>query len=460
MNGCILALPRDIILQSAVIINPMQRSSWANMLRLWSLRNVERAPTVRSSILITLFWLAAWCGLDWLYAQPDPEFFWSNTPLFAWYALAILALAAILWWRSKPAPAFGAAFSVAVGLIPIPLLLTTAAAGYLPVRWISWLSGVAALYALVYLARAMRGLTGQSQRVAALCGVAFVAAFIGATDALDAIPDVWAAAESPAPVASTDETLADAESILFDQQARIDRLLADIPADPAAKSRAFFLGFAGVGDERVFSQEIGLASRVLGERYDIANRSLSLINDERDLERAPLASVSALRYALHGLGQRMNLDRDVLFLAISSHGSEDPAIAVSNSQLPFNDMTDRDLADALKESAIKWRVIVISACYAGGFVEALKSPTTAVITAAAADRTSFGCGTDSDLTYFGEAFYRDAIPETKNLRQAFDQARTAIAARERRERQEASRPQAFFGAQIEAKLDTLAHASD
>ena len=205
----------------------------------------------------------------------------------------------------------------------------------------------------------------------------------------------------------------------------------------------------------MFSQEVGLASRVLGERYAIGDRALSLINDERDLERAPLASVSALRYALHGMAQHMNLDRDVLFLAISSHGSQDPAIAVANSGLPFNDMTDRDLAEALRQSGIKWRVIIVSACYAGAFIESLKSPTTAVITAAAADRTSFGCGTDSDLTYFGEAFYRDALPEAKTLRDAFDQAKAAIGVRERRERQDASKPQAFFGAQIDAKLATL-----
>ncbi len=430
------------------------------MLRLWSLIKVDQAPTVRWSVWMAFIWLAVWCGLDWLYAQPDPEFFLGNTPLFAWYALALLGLAGVLYWRAKPSLHFGAAFSLAVGLIPIPLLLSNAAAGYLTARWIYILSAIAALYGLVYLARGLRSVTGQPQRVAALCGIAFVAVFIGTTAVLDVIPDVWATPEVNAPVASTDAALADAEGILFDQSGRIDQLLSNINPEPGTKPKAYFLGFAGVGDEKVFSQEIGLASRVLGERYNIGNRTLSLVNDERDLEQAPLASLSALRYALQGLSQRMDVDRDVLFLAISSHGSQDPAIAVSNSELPFNDMTDRDLAEALRQSGIKWRVIVISACYAGGFIDSLKSPTTAILTAAAADRTSFGCGTDSDLTYFGEAFYRDALPEAKSLREAFDKAKAAIALRERRERQEPSKPQAFFGAQIEAKLDTLRHESD
>src|SRR5258708_17038371 len=143
----------------------------------------------------------------------------------------------------------------------------------------------------------------------------------------------------------------------------------------------------------------------------------------------------------------MTLDHDVLFLAISSHGARE-AIAVAKSELPRDDLTDEDLAAALRESNIKWRVIIISACYAGGFIDALKDPRTIVITAAAADRTSFGCSNDSDLTYFGEAFYRDALPEARTLRDAFDKAKAAIALRERRERVDASRPQAYFGSEL------------
>jgi hypothetical protein len=219
--------------------------------------------------------------------------------------------------------------------------------------------------------------------------------------------------------------------------------------------RAYFLGFAGVGDQKVFAQEVGLASRVLGERYGIADRKLSLINDERNLDGAPLATVSGLKYALRGLGARMNPDRDVLFLSISSHGADDPSIIVSNSELPLQDLTDDDLADALHESGIKWRVIIISACYAGGFIEQLRDPQTIVITAAAADRTSFGCSNDRDLTYFGEAFYRDALPGARSLRDAFDTAKAAIAARERQEHVTPSNPQAYFGKAMEERLASM-----
>ena len=169
------------------------------------------------------------------------------------------------------------------------------------------------------------------------------------SDALDVIPDVWMPNETQAAESAGAEV--DAEGVLFGQAQRIDQSLEAVGHETSPNSRAFFLGFAGVGDQKVFAQEIGLASRVLGERYDIGRRSVSLINDQRDLERAPLATVTGLRYALRGLASRMNLDRDVLILAISSHGSEDPAIDVANSELPLRDLTDEELADALRDPA-------------------------------------------------------------------------------------------------------------
>jgi hypothetical protein len=297
-------------------------------------------------------------------------------------------------------------------------------------------------------------MTGQSQRAATVAGVAFFFGFLWLTDSLDVIPTLWAVPDAEEATESR-STRADAEALLFDQSAKIDEALAAIGPANSAAPQSFFLGFAGVGDQKVFAQEVGLASRVLSERYGMEGRRLSLLNDERDMTRAPLATVSGLRYALQGLAKRMNLERDVLFLAISSHGAKDPAIAVENADLPLDELTDEDLADALDDAKIKWRVIIISACYAGGFIEALKDPRTIVITAAAADRTSFGCSNDADLTYFGEAFYRDALPEARSLRDAFDKAETAIATREQREKVEASKPQAFFGAELEAKLTAM-----
>jgi hypothetical protein len=402
--------------------------------------------------------LVLWIAIDWWDALPDPQFVLDGLPLFAWYVLAILGLAALLRWRSKPAPAFGRVLALATGLVPLPLLLAALAASYFNSFWLLGFSIIAAIASVYFLARGLRALTGKSQRTAAALGIVYILGFIWITDALDVIPDVWASGATES--ADSGQDRADTESALFEQASRIDSAIDAIDSKPSAKPQGFFLGFAGVGDEKVFAQEIGLASRVLAERYGIDGRGMSLINDERDLDGAPLASVSGLRYALRGIAARMSPDRDVLFLAISSHGAEDKSIIVSNARMPLNDLGDEDLADALSESGIKWRVIILSACYAGAFIDSLKNPQTIVITAAAADRTSFGCANDRDLTYFGEAFYRDALPGAATLRAAFDAAKAAIAERERREHIEASNPQAFFGAELEAKLALMSPHPD
>jgi hypothetical protein len=450
-----LIQPPDPTAAAAAEAAKPQRFSLALLLQLWTLRKLTPNFSPPNLVLITLslLWLLLWVAIDWWEALPDPQFLVAAVPLFPWYALAILALAALLRGQSNPKPAFAAALLLSLGLVPLPLLLAAFALPFLSLDW--RIAAIAALiYSSFYLARGLRAFTGESQRRAVFAGIAFLMAFIWLTDALDAIPDVWAAPEV-AEAADGGDSRADAETVLFEQSTRIDQALAAIHSDASPSPKAFFLGFAGVGEQKVFAQEIGLASRVLSERYGMESRALSLINDQRDLERAPLASVSGLKYALRGLAGRMNLDRDVLFLAISSHGSSEPAIAVSNSELPLNDMTDEDLAEALSASGIKWRVIIISACYAGGFIDALKDPRTIVIAAAAADRTSFGCSNDRDLTYFGEAFFRDALPEARSLRDAFDRAKSAIALRERRERVDASKPQAYFGSELEAKLNAM-----
>ena len=431
--------------------------SWLGyLLRLWLLKPVNSAPPAGSThavIVMSVLWLALWLVIDRRQSQPDPQFFAGGIPLLAWYVVGVLTLAALLRRRSHPAPSFSPALALALGSVPLPLLVAGLALPDLAPLGFWGASIAVGIYTLLFLMRGLHAVTGRTQRAVACAAVAFIAGFCWLTDSLNVIPDVWASQQSLA--AEPGDASADSEAILFGQPARIDQALEAVSRGPSPKPQAFFLGFAGVGDEKVFTQEVGLASRVLGERYDIAARSISLLNDQSDLEAAPLATASGLSYALRGLATRMDLDQDVLFLSISSHGAEDPAIIVANSQLPLTDLTDEDLADALRESGIKWRVIIISACYAGGFIERLRDPQTIVIAAAAADRTSFGCSNDRDLTYFGEAFYRDALPGARSLRDAFDAAKAAIAARERNEHVTPSNPQAYFGTKIQAKLESM-----
>ena len=259
---------------------------------------------------------------------------------------------------------------------------------------------------------------------------------------------VVAQAETSPPPKVIPQELVDRQPAIIDAQ--VQSISERSPPGP----QAYFLGFAGVGEERVFAEEIDLAARRFAERFGLAQRSLRLVNDQRDLEKYPLASAAGLRYALKALGRVMDED-DVLFLALSSHGWKDATIAVSNAGMRPTTLGAKQLGAMLKESGIQWRVVVISACYSGSFIQPLADNHTIVITAASKSRPSFGCGVERDLTYFGEAFYRDALPTAPTLRAAFEAARREITAREKAERQRPSHPQGYFGPLMESKLAEL-----
>jgi hypothetical protein len=242
------------------------------------------------------------------------------------------------------------------------------------------------------------------------------------------------------------------------QRDLVDAQIAAFPPDAHGAPRVFFLGFAGYGQERVFAEEIKLAAQQVGAHLGSSFRSVLLINDRRDVSTYPFASASSLRYTLKALAAVMDRDEDVLFLALSSHGSRDASIVVSNEGMTEQSLSARTLVEMLAESGIRWRVIVVSACYSGTFVKPLADDHTVVITAAARNRTSFGCSDTRHLTYFGEAFYRDALPYSTYLRTAFEAARMEIRRREKQEDVVPSQPQAHFGRFIEAKLREIERA--
>jgi hypothetical protein len=343
---------------------------------------------------------------------------------------------------------------------PIAMMLAFATLHYLPESASLGALVLIALYATFYAHAALRSLTKRAQPRALFAGLLLLslAAWFAQSQFLS--PQFWYADDTQAEGESEDtenyvRQRAQIESVMYEQADLIDEAAdaLDRPADlPAA---AFFIGFAGMGEQRVFAGEIDLAQEVIARKYGTQSRSLLLINDRRDLEAHPLASSTALRRALAGVAEKMDLENDVLFLSLSSHGSSDGELSVSNFGMPLNDLSADDLADALEGSGILWRVVIVSACYSGTFIEPLRNDHTIVITASAADRTSFGCSDDRDLTYFGEAFYRDALPDAADLRSAFLRMKTLIAQREKQEDIEPSKPQAYFGSAIERHLKRL-----
>ena len=112
----------------------------------------------------------------------------------------------------------------------------------------------------------------------------------------------------------------------------------------------------------------------------------------------------------------------------------------------------------LDEMQVQHRVIAVSACYSGGWIEPLRSDSSLVMTAADKDHTSYGCGSNSELTFFGRAVFDEQLRTTLSFEDAFARAVPVIKQREIDAKKEDgfSNPQISIGTKIRIVLDELA----
>lgn len=431
------------------------------LFQLWTLRRVENVSalaTERSVVLLGAGSLLLWLSIDRLRAGPGSSFNVFDLPSLGFIVLMCLALAFVMGRRSRPPLPYRQGLFLVVAVLPVLILLDAWIDDHLSAWWMIAANGALIVYLCAYSWRSLHAFSGTSQPRAMLWTLIVLGGFVWLDRTTYLYPSLWVQPD-PDNAADLTWTAGTGESLLFDQQRRIDQALGAVMPGTDDKPAVFFVGFAGVGSQKVFAEEIKLAANVVARRYDTAQREVLLINDRRDRDSRPLATVSGLRYVLSGIARKMDLQRDILFLSLSSHGSDAPELSVSNGALALKQVTGEDLAQALRDSGIRWRIIVISACHAGAFIPALQDPSTIIITAAAADKTSFGCSDDRDLTYFGEAFYRDALPKARSLKEAVALADAAIAEREASEHITPSEPQAFFGEAIDRVLSTMQEGS-
>ena len=276
----------------------------------------------------------------------------------------------------------------------------------------------------------------------------------GLPAASSARPPADASAASAAAPAG-DDWPADAptpEQVLYAQPEMVQRALAQLTPPVAGKPNRYLLTFGGDGSEDVFRNEAEYAAQLFSQRFGNTVHPLVLENNPLTLASHPLASWSNLEAALAGLGKVMRPDQDILMLYITTHGDDEHTLLVDMDPLPLDQIGAPDLASILAEHAFKWKVVVVNACYSGGFVPPLRGPDTLVLTSAAADRSSFGCGSDSDATYFGKAWLVDALNRTPDFIQAFEQAAAEISRWEKQDRLTPSEPQMAVGNGIAAQL--------
>lgn len=244
----------------------------------------------------------------------------------------------------------------------------------------------------------------------------------------------------------------DAEVVMYDQIRQMNEAVAALRPQAAGKADVYFIAFGGDGGEDVFRNESEYAERLMTTRFDLKGHTLTLVNNPSTVQTRPLATWSNLELALTGIEKIMDPNEDVLVLFLTSHGDSDHTLLVDLDPLPLDQIDADDLSGILGKHAFRWKVVIVSACYSGGFVAPLKNATSMVITASRDDRTSFGCGADSDITWFGRAFFAEGLNQSDSFVGAFNIAKRLIDEWETRDDQEHSEPQIASTPLIEAKL--------
>ncbi|KQW30096.1 C13 family peptidase [Acidovorax sp. Root402] len=241
------------------------------------------------------------------------------------------------------------------------------------------------------------------------------------------------------------------QQLLWQQQ--VDALL---PQRPGVVD-VYGLVFAPYADENVFRRESTMVTTLLQERFDAQGRVLHLLNHAETAETHPWATPENLQRAIAALAARMDREHDVLVIYMTSHGARNHELAAAHWPLQVPPVTPEMLRAALDESGIRNRVIAVSACFSGGWIEPLATDSTLIMTAADATHTSYGCGRLSELTFFGRAVFHEQLRQTHSFTEAFAKAVPLIQQREVEagKADGFSNPQIRVGQQIAPVLQAL-----
>ena len=237
------------------------------------------------------------------------------------------------------------------------------------------------------------------------------------------------------------------------EQRRLEAALAALRPQRRGTIDAYVVAVA-LDSDPVFAREAREAGKVLARRYDAEGHTITLAGPDGRSNGLPKGSITALTLTLARIAELMDPDEDVLVLYSTSHGAP-VGLAYHEGDNGYGILSPSRLGVVLGELGIRRRILLLSACYSGVFVPFLASPDTAIVTAASADRTSFGCQADNDWTFFGDALINNALRKPQPLSEAAAEARVSIAGWEVQSGLMPSLPQIAIGDAARQWLATL-----
>jgi hypothetical protein len=319
--------------------------------------------------------------------------------------------------------------------------------------WLMWLLAPAWATLAQLLALMRAGDRELSSRVQAIYAIAIACSL---TYYFDRSPDFWY--EKSAVSDEREEPLRFTQELVEEQAPLLAEQVEGLKPQRPGIADMYTITFAPYEGEEVFRRESRMVSEVMAKRFDAAGRGLQLLNHREHLEDMAWATPTNLQRAIEGVAATMDLEEDVLFIHLTSHGASNGELAAQFWPLDVEPVTPQDLRKWLDDAGIKHRVLSISACFAGSWVGPLASEDTLVMTASDANHTSYGCGKKSPLTFFGRAMYDEQLRTTTlSFEDAHAAARKIIDQREKEAGKEDgySNPQIKVGSKIRPYLEQL-----
>ena len=243
------------------------------------------------------------------------------------------------------------------------------------------------------------------------------------------------------------------ETALYRQRPLLDAALAGIEPSQRGRINLYLLAVAGDGSQEVFRREVEFVRSQFDRDFGTRGRSLVLVNSRSTAGSAPMATVTTIGEGIKTIAARMDRDNDILFLFLTSHGAKDHEFRLNQNAMTLRGLPPKELARMLEESGIRWKVVLVSACYSGGFVEPLRNDGTLVMTAARQDRMSFGCADENEFTDFGRAYFKEALPGARSFQDAFARAQKLVEEWEKQAKLEHSLPQVAAPRPITEQLE-------
>jgi len=238
------------------------------------------------------------------------------------------------------------------------------------------------------------------------------------------------------------------EAVLAAQEFMMDRELDRLEDERPGTADLYFVGFAPDARRAGFVADVDAAQRAMDERWNTSGRSVTLVNSPLTVAERPFASITHLRKVLLEIGDIVNVDEDVVMVYLTGSSGADHTLNAVNPPLDLIGLSPQGLRQLLDAAGIRWRVIVVSTCNAGAWMDALQDDETLVIASSAADASGEDCAGSLRPTAFGSAFF-DGMRHSDDFTRAFEAARRQLAERH------APDPVMSMGSAIAERLKSL-----